>query len=61
MIFEHLLPRKAIRPNLELKTRPKQPLGSPWLVPRQWVGLEVSNIPRLTKFGFPSLPDQGQG
>jgi hypothetical protein len=41
----HLLPGVAIQPNLELKTRPKQPLGSLPLVvvlPGQLVSQSVS-------------------
>ncbi len=47
MIAMHLLPRIAIRPNLELKTRPKQLLGYlPLVIALPEIGSE-SNIQKV--------------
>jgi hypothetical protein len=54
----HLLPGVAIQPNFELKTRPKQLLGSlPLLValPRYWVRIHNTRVSTLLMIGLNDL------
>jgi hypothetical protein len=54
----HLLPSVAIRPNLELKTRPKQLLGSlPLVIEAPVLGNFSNFFSQTSKFNFKQVPN----